>query len=103
MQGKSERNRVATGRKVATLLLPTSYDGLHVVVCKRVGHIQPVCAVVRAGIAIGSPRQAAPIVFDGGEERSEARGEVFLHAPIIPAGAGIASVETEKHEETRET
>lgn len=94
MQGESERNRVATGRKVATLLLPTSYDGSHVVVCKGIGHIQPVRAVVRAGIPIRSPGHSAAVLFDGVKDEGELAGHVsrFLHAPIITALPRIARV-----------
>jgi hypothetical protein len=57
-----------------------------VVAGKGIGHIKPVCAVVRAGIAVGHPRQSTPIVFDGGEEAGEEAGHVsrFLHVCIIP-------------------
>jgi hypothetical protein len=91
---ESERNR-----KLATLLFPTGYDGLNVILCKRVGHIEPVSTNVNTGIPIGHPGQSAPIVFDGGQEAGELAGQVnrFLHVCIIPHSWGIARGKGEKN------
>jgi hypothetical protein len=90
---ESERNR-----KLATLLLPTTCDGLNVILCKRVGHIQPVNAGVHAGIPIGHPRKSAPIVFDGSQEAGELAGQVnrFLHASIVSHSRRNANGKEEK-------
>jgi hypothetical protein len=82
-QEKSERNEVADSRKgkLATLALPAVYDCLNVIVSERVGHIQPVDAVVRAGIPIGCPAQPASGVVNGKEKSSELAGHMrcLLH------------------------
>ena len=84
-------------RESATFALPTGYDGLNVVVSEGVGHIEPVNAVVCAGIAVGSPRQSAAIVLDGVEKAGELAGRVsrFLHGIILPHFEPIARVRTD--------
>jgi hypothetical protein len=70
-----------------------------VILCKRVGHIEPVSTNVNTGIPIGHPGQSAPIVFDGGQEAGELAGQVnrFLHVCIIPHSWGIARGKGEKN------
>ena len=86
------------GRKLAALLIPPSLDSPDVVLGEGVGHIEPVHAVVRAGITVGSPRQPASVILDGDQKAGELAREVILlgHAPIVHLPQPSASINPKK-------